>query len=259
MNNRLISSLIIATLGSSFLSINIACAQKFYVTGNLAYDKFVHDISDDIKFTKLSKKVKAPNAFGVDLEAGYYFTDTVRLGLSVSVPFINQARTDVVYNNNDFIPVAVASSRLIANSVLIDHTKKTIIQKPKVTSMLANVVADFAEFRNVKFFVTGAVGIANLVNRVKYSKTLTTVKSPGTITHETSTVTKTAKANNFAFSVGIGASFDLSDKAHLDLAYSYRTYGHTKSPKVHNDYNVGTSLKYHLQGSHVSAGVRFDI
>lgn len=197
-----------------------------------------------------------PNVVGINFGAGYCFTDKIRVGLLASVPFTNQFRTDLTQSaTNRVFPVPGGP---------LSHTDtihKTIVQKPKVISLFMNAALDFAKTDNATFFIHGAVGLANISNKVQCFKTVTTNPiNNNNITKTTSYITKTAKRNNVAAAIGFGSSVLVSENVHLDFVYTYRIYGVTKSPDLApGDYAIPVSLKQDLAGSHISAGIRFDI
>lgn len=113
--------------------------------------------------------------------------------------------------------------------------------KSDVTSLLASGYVDLYDAGLAKFFVGGGIGLAYVKDKLNY--TLARV----------STSSKTKKVYNFAYQLSAGASFNVSEGANIDLAYSWRDYG--KSKKAKNS-NFG---KVAHKGHNVIAGVRFDI
>ena len=123
------------------------------------------------------------------------------------------------------------------------HNSETlrIKQKGDVASLLLNGYVDLYDAGAFKFYAGAGVGVAQV--RAKFT---------GAVVQNS---VKTKKATNFAYQVGAGASATVAEGVKVELGYSWRDYGKTKSKIVNGD----TLGKTHYRGHNIIAGVRFDI
>ena len=123
------------------------------------------------------------------------------------------------------------------------HNSETlrIKQKGDVASLLLNGYVDLYDAGAFKFYAGAGVGVAQV--RAKF----TNASEQDSF--------KTKKATNFAYQVGAGASATVAEGVKVELGYSWRDYGKTKS-KIVDGEALG---KTHYRGHNIIAGVRFDI
>lgn len=128
----------------------------------------------------------------------------------------------------------------------------TVKHKGKVGSLLLNGYVDFYEVGAFKFHAGAGVGVAQLSEKIQYSA------STGAATVQSQSI-KVKKVYNFAYQVGLGASAAVADGVKVELGYSWRDYGKTKSKTATNYGKTATFGKTPYRGHNIIAGVRFDI
>jgi opacity protein-like surface antigen len=179
---------------------------------------------NNTKVNGLKMKSNTAGIFGAGV--GYYVMENVRTELTL-----------------DFI----VNPRSKHNSLEGKETLR-IKQKGDVASLLLNGYVDLYDAGAFKFYAGAGVGVAQV--RAKFTSALTIT---GGSTEQKSV--KTKKATNFAYQVGAGASAAVAEGVKVELGYSWRDYGKTKS-KIVDGEALG---KTHYRGHNIIAGVRFDI
>jgi opacity protein-like surface antigen len=102
-----------------------------------------------------------------------------------------------------------------------------------------------------KFYAGAGVGVAQLSEKTHYNFTPPAYNPNPPYSYSL----KIKKVYNFAYQVGVGASAAVTDGIKVDLGYSWRDYGTTKS-RVFEGFTYGkTAYRSH----NIIAGVRFDI
>ncbi|MCC8398396.1 MAG: outer membrane beta-barrel protein [Rickettsia endosymbiont of Labidopullus appendiculatus] len=176
-------------------------------------------------------KYKSTNSgiFGVGV--GYYIMDNVRTELTLNF-----------LTNPEF-----------KGSYTKESLKVESKAKESVKSLLLSGYVDLYDAGVVKFFAGAGVGMAQLQQKLTSTETTTTNGKAETKTYDPMSC-KTA--NNFAYQLSVGASFNLADNMNLDLTYSWRDYGETSDKAKDKNYKLGKSA---LRGHNLMAGIRFDI
>lgn len=176
----------------------------------------------DIKFKPIFSGI-----FGVG--AGYYIMDNVRTELTI----------DFILPNPEF-----------KCSKTVEKVPAELTNKEVVRSLLLNGYVDLYDAGIVKFFAGAGVGMAQVQQKI----TSTVNKESTTQSFET--------ANNFAYQLTAGASFNVSDGINLDLTYSWRDYGETGDAKKDKDKDKKDkkkASKADIRGHNLMAGIRFDL
>jgi opacity protein-like surface antigen len=190
------------------------------------------------KLTDLKMKSNTAGIFGAGV--GYYVMENVRTDLTLN--FIT---------NSDLKKSGKAGP--------YGYTYEDIGQvkhKGKVGSLLLSSYVDLYDAGAFKFYAGAGVGIAQLSEKTQYNFT-----TPAGLDFPPSyfDTVKIKKVYNFAYQVGVGASAAVADGVKVDLGYSWRDYGTTKSQVAQSgglNYIYGkTAYRSH----NIIAGVRFDI
>ncbi len=144
-----------------------------------------------------------------------------------------------------------------ANAVSI--TNVAIKHKPTIRAIFARVHGDVIDLGMGKIFLTGGLGWSQVKNSVTATNTVSTATANvanGVTTTSSATTYKSKNKNNLAWTIGAGVAFDVAEGVHLDVAYSYRDYGKSKSATNNGVVGyTGTSFRSH----NGSVGIRFDI
>ena len=223
---------------------------QFYLRGDVAGTYFS-------KFKTGGVKIKPKFGFGIDIGAGYYVMDNVRVELVYNKPFVPTMKGSAA--DEAALPLAANAAPAFAVGDTW-NTSNTIKHKATINALLARVTGDIIDLGMGKIYLSGGLGWAQVRNSITVSTVeneILTVPTAGAVgtakATADSTTVKLKNKNNFAYTIGAGAAFDVAEGVHLDVGYSYRAYGKAKSPK-------GSNYKANNFNSHnVSAGVRFDI
>ncbi|WP_425364665.1 outer membrane protein [Candidatus Tisiphia endosymbiont of Mystacides longicornis] len=206
------------------------------------------------KLENYSVKVKS-NATGIlGVGVGYYITDNVRTELTLN--FLTNPEFKGSFSNGIDIKVF---------KLKISGQGKT---KGNVKSLLLNSYVDLYATDNVKLFAGAGVGMA----QVKEKTTGTIIVEAEVKDEDENEVGKISEtfsdssknANNFAYQLTAGVSFNLTKSIKLDIAYSWRDYGETKPGEINikiKDMDVYSekSGKTPYRGHNLMAGIRFDL
>ena len=227
---------------------------QFYLRGDV----------DAAYFTKFKSqggtKIKAETVMGIDLGAGYYVMDNVRAELIYTQPFSIKMKgsraTGTAAPAFNAAPAAGTTPNTYTTNVSLKH-------KPTIRALFARVHGDVIDLGMGKIFLTGGLGWAQVKDSVTATASQTTVTGiavAGVVPSTSTSVVTTTKAktkNNIAWTVGAGATFDVAEGVHLDVAYSYRAYGKSKARVNTTNGNTygGNNFNSHVG----SAGIRFDI
>ena len=221
---------------------------QFYLTGAV----------DGVMFSKFKTegtKIKPKFGFGIDIGAGYYVMDNVRVELVYNRPFVTSMKGTAA--NDAALSTAIGGTSVINAK---SYSNKTLKHKPTINALFARVSGDVVDLGMGKIFLTGGLGWAQVRDSITASSTKNVVTiapsaiAAGTVVTTTPSATGKLKVkNNLAWTLGAGAAFDVAEGVHLDVAYSYRAYGKAKSPKD-SDFKPNNFNSHNL-----SAGVRFDI
>ena len=228
--------LLVAAASTAILaSTAFAAEDQFYVkveAGATMLDK----VKD--KPTSIKMKAKTVPIFGAGV--GYYVMDNLRAELALDF-----------LSNPEFkksISGVTISGISGTNNVAVKH-------KGKVASLLVNGFFDFYQAGAFNFYVGAGIGAVQISEKNYYgANNSVTGKAVGT-------AVSVKKTYNFAYQVGLGTSADVADGVKVELGYSWRDYGKTKSKNVPvSALNKTTDVgKTAYKGHNIIAGVRFDI
>jgi len=268
MKKILLTTAAVAAISTSAFAADMM-ENQFFLRGDVSgvmFSKFKTSDADAGSVKIKSNKV----GFGIDVGAGYYVMDNVRVELVYNQPFASNFKGSTATGKALVTAPALAANptaaQIAANTVV---TNVSIKHKPTVRALFARVSGDVIDLGMGKIFLTGGLGWSQVKNSVTVTDTKSTlqtiaVAAVGNVAaipaaYATTTPSTTYKAknkNNLAWTVGAGAAFDVADGVHLDVAYSYRAYGKSKAAKATGQTDIsGTTFNSH----NLSAGVRFDI
>ena len=236
-------------------------AEKFYVRGDLdaySFTKFKTTSKTTGVTTSKAVKIKPKFGVGIDLGAGYYITDSVRAELVLNLPFAQKMKGKTSLGQTAAAPANNATGATTEN-VSIKH-------KPTIRALLARVSADVLDLGGVgKVFITAGLGLAQVKDSATVTFTSNTAAgtAPGAPAASSTSKDYAFKAKNktnVAWTLGFGTAFDVAEGVHLDVTYSYRDYGKSKSLKGPTVAGTTLTLSGNKFASHnLSAGIRFDI
>ncbi|MCC8416407.1 MAG: outer membrane beta-barrel protein [Rickettsia endosymbiont of Gnoriste bilineata] len=188
---------------------------------------------NDIKFKPIFSGI-----FGVG--AGYYIMDNVRAELTI----------DRLLPNPEFKYYHTDKDKEDGKNYSSEATAKEIVR-----SLLLNGYVDLYDAGIVKFFAGAGIGMAQVQQKITCTNAIDgKQEQTNTFSYET--------ANNFAYQLTAGASFNVSDGINLDLTYSWRDYGETGDTKKDKDKDKKDkekTSKADIRGHNLMAGIRFDL
>ncbi|WP_341757075.1 MULTISPECIES: outer membrane protein [unclassified Candidatus Tisiphia] len=180
----------------------------------------------------VSEKFKSTTSAIVGVGAGYYIMDNVRTELTL-----------------DFLTNPEFKCSKTINNVSVNAKAKESIR-----SLLLSGYVDLYDAGVVKIFAGAGIGMAQVQQKI----TWTVTPNGGGKANGDSDSFETA--NNFAYQLSVGASFNLADNMNLDLAYSWRDYGETGDVKgEENKKKKKETPKTAIRGHNLMAGIRFDL
>lgn len=191
--------------------------RKFYLkaTANKGFFQN-HKVSQRNVILKYQNNA-AINAF--DIGGGYYFN--------------NEFRGEVLVHqeiNNKF------SSK--APSSLTKVTKST---KNELSALMLGINMNVIDFDYGQIFLSGSMGVAHIKEKINYSGTRIR-----TGTRLAGQSYKGKSQNNFAYGLGVGADFKLSERLHGEIAYRYNNFGKTHFLRSSLGSQIGeTKLRSH--------------
>jgi opacity protein-like surface antigen len=206
----------------------------------LSFNKDDKDDKDD--------KVKGVGKFKpvisglVGVGAGYNAMDNVRIELTLDF-----------LTNPEF-----KDSRTLKEEGAEKDTSVESQAKENVRSLLLSGYVDVYEFAGIgKIFAGAGVGMAQVQQKVIYSTTY-----DGKIVKAATGTASYDMANNFAYQLTAGVSFNLADNMNLDISYSWRDYGETgeiKKDKDDKSKDKDKTPKATIRTHNLMAGIRFDL
>jgi opacity protein-like surface antigen len=160
------------------------------------------------------------------LGAGYYFNDEFRGEVLFHQEYNNKFGQDFKVGRNS-----------------VNRTFKNNIQ-----ALMLGVNMNVVDFDYGKLFLSGNLGVSQVKER------FSTASNVLGNANNYSQISK--KQNNFAYGLGIGADFKLSERLHAEIAYRFSDYGQTKSMHNKASREVG---KIKLQSHNALVGIRVDM
>ncbi len=180
-------------------------------------------------------KYKSINSGIFGVGAGYYIMDNVRTELTL----------------NFLLPEPEFKC-----SATLDKDRSAEYKiKENAKSLLLSGYVDLYDAGIVKFFAGAGVGMAQLQQEATGTETIAGQTKP-------LEAESFKTANNFAYQLTAGASFNLVDGVRLDFAYSWRDYGETSDKIKETKETKGTKKKTGkavFRGHNLMAGIRFDL
>ena len=190
--------------------------------------------------TSAKLKSNTSGIFGAGV--GFYVMDNFRSELTFDM-LVNPR----LKKNINVPATTVTPGTVVAGTVNLKH-------KANIGSLLLSGYVDFYEANGFKLYAGAGIGAAQVREKI----TLGYTPSTGSTLPAGSVTVKTKRAYNFAYQVGAGASAVVADGVSVELGYSWRDYGKTKSAPVITG-ATQTVGKTHYRGHNVIAGLRFDI
>lgn len=157
-----------------------------------------------------------------DFGLGYYFN--------------NEFRGEILYHreyNNKFVQKFKAGTNNISRSF-----------KNDIDVLMVGLNMSVVDFDYGNLFLLGNLGVARV--KEKFHQ----------ISNNANYGQNSKAENSFAYGVGIGADFKLSERLHAEIAYRFNDYGKTKSMKNRVNQEVG---KLKLQSHNALVGLRMDM
>ena len=181
--------------------------------------------------SSLSIKNQNPSGFVGDIGFGYSLSD--------------QIRTDMTFNYAN-----------LEKKVTIIDSKVT--SKPRYMSLMVNAYYDIINSSEFTPYVMLGLGYAR--NEFKLSKL---PSSLGLIDANNNPVTslKFKKTNSFAYQLGTGIAYKMSQDFYLDLGYKFTGFGNTKMKLKKNQLSSNSTTDFNTKSKYIhsiTAGVRFD-
>ena len=168
-------------------------------------------------------------ANSADFGAGYYFNDEFRGEVLFHQEYNNKFGQDT--------RIGTGRGRSVPGRASF---------KNNLHALMLGVNMNVVDFDYGKLFLIGNLGVSQV--KEKYSNR----SNNGAI----SVSDNSKKQNNFAYGVGVGADFKLSERLHAEIAYRFNDYGQTKSMKSPAGYQRG---KIKLQSHNALVGLRVDM
>jgi opacity protein-like surface antigen len=189
------------------------------------------------KDKNIRRSLKSNSAAILGFGIGTYFSESSRLELELS--FINNLKFK-----------GSAADDFSAGGISITRNR-TISRKVNVKNYMANVYMDLLDFDRAKIFIGGGLGAATLKEKISLTQTV----APTGIFLPVSIAANSKKTTNFAYSLSAGVSAGLSHKVNVDVKYSFKDLGKTKSVLHGNIRLPGVKYRAHI----ISAAFRIDL
>jgi len=213
--------LLLTTAAATILaaSTTFAAEGQFYVKGNVGVAK-MSDTKIKVKSLQIATttfKSKSKNIFSFGIGAGSYITNDIRMDAAFD------RISNVVYKSN----------KTISGTTLYPV-------KVDINALTVNGYYDLFDISNIKLFAGAGLGISSFSAKTKFT---------------TTRYIHTAKftTNSFTYALHLGASTQIVDNLHAELAYSWKDYGTVKNKGKLQEF------KMPLKGHHVTLGLRYDI
>ena len=206
-------TLLLASVATALFAIS-ANATDFnpYVSAKAAWLKTQDNVKTHILYTKTDGKTKAAGTYDEDHKDSVW---GLRLAAGASTPVkYGKLRTELEFGWNDD---AKDSHNSFFKSTSNSYNYK-LENKLSVYATMINVYYDIDTGTKFTPYVGAGLGIAHLKN--KLNVTATTPKVPFPIN-----VSDTEEENHFAWNIGLGMNYALTDNISLDLGYRYTNYG----------------------------------
>ncbi len=240
---KLLLGTTILMLSTSVLATDDKDRTGFYLKMNVGANK-INDIKEKSQDINLSVKSKSEISPMFAIGVGGYINNVMRVDLTfdyLKVDFKNTKNT---------IKIEVEDKRVKAH-ISLDR-------KAYIYSGMLNTYLDLPITDNMKFFVGGGMGLAQIREKVGGNVHLTAfnIEDNSTDYHTINDHESSKKKNNFAYSLTAGISAKIAANTNIELAYSWKDFGKTKYKKDEDGDRTGSK---HYKGHILTAGIRFDI
>jgi len=199
--------------------------RKFYLKAMADRGFFQKSKLDSDTHAKKYKNKSMVNS--ADFGAGYYFNDEFR----GEILFHQEYNNKFGYNQK-------------SGTTSVDRTFKN-----NLYALMLGVNMNVVDFDYGKLFLSGNLGISQV--KEKYNIQVIGGTTPGSRSYAGK------KQNNFAYGVGVGADFKLSERLHAEIAYRFSDYGQTKSLKIGTTNAERGKIK--LRSHNALVGLRVDM
>lgn len=200
----------------------------FYLKGHAGATK-LNNVSNDIIRTSSKHKSKVSPVVGVGI--GYKINDIVRTDLTFDY-------MTTTFTKGSGIQATPMPAWVTTNGGQI------LSFKTHIHNIMVNGYVDVFQVQNLNVFVGGGVGYARINEDQLFAI--------GQVTGSGST----PASHNFAYAAHAGVDMKLTDNTKVELMYSWKNHGKSKSNKTNSSYNNGINT---YKGSHATVGMRFDI
>jgi|GEM_PF-1067758 len=226
--------LVLTTTTLLSTSAMAAPIDTFYIRGDVGANMFAKET------------VKTPSSLG-STNASFKGKTSAAIDVGIGYKVTEEFRVELVFGHH-ISPKMNGSHSSTSQAVRIGAQTNNITAKAsaKIETLMLRTYFDIYDFEIGKVFMGFGIGVAQVSEKVTGAQTIALVGRAGSPKNFD---LKTKKHNNFAYSVGFGTTFKLSQRADLDLQYNWSDYGHGKNK---NDAFV---IKHRAHS--IKAGVRF--
>ena len=216
--------------------------RTFYLKANVGANKMntVKETVEAINIKSIKQKSDITPFFGGGV--GYYINNNIRTDITFDYfsPSFKDATGNLSYYD-EYSYTGVAA----------------IERKASIYSWMFNSYIDLPITENIKVFIGGGIGLAQLKEKLRSSFKFTSVEGNNTnAQYELSESSSTKRTNNFAYSLTTGTVFPVATNVNFELAYSWKDFGKAKPRK---DADGDTPTKNHYKGHNILVGIRFEI
>ena len=173
------------------------------------------------------------------------FGGALAVGYDASKKFRIPVRAELEYTV--FSQAEGKNSRLGETWYIGDHWRRTIEQKLRIQTLFANVYYDFRNSTPFTPYLGAGLGLAFINAKGRYHA----VDTSGTWPSESASA-KGKNTTNFAWNIGFGAAYDITNWCSVDIGYRFAGLGGAKSKW--DEFRAKTKDIYMHQ---VITGVRF--
>lgn len=200
----------------------------FYLKGHLGASK-MNGVTHNL--IGLSAKHKAKVSPLVSVGVGYAINDVARA--DITFDYMNVAFSDAKGERQVPFPQYFVTGGGEINNF-----------KTSIHAVMINGSYDVVNTEQFNIFLGASLGYARIVEEQVW--TLGRVVGTGS----------TPTSHNLAYGLSLGTDIKLDSNTSLEVTYSWKNYGKSKSHKSNGSYNVPANA---YKGSHITTGLRFDI
>lgn len=236
----LCSAITIVILSTSTFAEN---RNGFYLKGSVGANKMSETEEKPIK-----SRSKLSPSFSIGL--GYYLNDYLRHDLTLDYSSISFENGSANITEQGFDPD-------YGNYIFTGNG--SVDRKASVYSMMFNNYIDLPITDNSKLFFGGGIGLAQIKEKINAKIEKGKIQVENNFIHipNYTNSSSTKKKLNFAYSLMIGTSVKVTPITTIEIVYSWKDFGVTKTGKWRNDGDKVDKNRYN--GHSCMAGIRFDI